>query len=213
MTLFEQERKAIREKIWSLMDVHKGDSVLDIGVGRQAHSLVKLRELGVAVTSIDLDLGALRKHKTTGARFVQCNAAFLPFKNSLFALAIANFTFHEIDPSLHQKVFSELCRVAQRVMVVEPAHGRDPVYRSYQKIWTDAMHSIDQLEDYATIERWSQLMRNCGSSITVSRSFGSSERLIGQEAREYMTSVLDDMQEEGVSPEYIEEMRKLKAEV
>jgi len=213
MTPFERERKKIREKIWSFIDADRGDSVLDIGVGRQAHSLVKLRELGISATSIDIDLEALRKHKKPGANFVQCNAAHLPFRNSIFNLSIANFTFHEIEPSLHQKVFSELCRVAQRVMIIEPAHGQDPVYRCFQKIWTDAMHSIGQFEDYAAIEHWTQLMRNCGAEILVSERFRSRERLIGQEASEYMKAVLDDMHEDGVSPEHIEEIRKLRTEI
>jgi len=213
MTPYEQERRLITEKIWTLMDVHKGDSVLDVGVGHLAYSLTKLKELGITVTAIDLNLNVLRKHKTTDVRFVQCNAAWLPFRNSTFDLAIANFTVHEIDPSLHQKVFSELCRVAQRGMVVEPAPGRERLYRSYQQIWTDAMHSTGQFEDCATIEHWSQLMRNCGARIILSQAFSSRERLIGQEASEYMKSAIEIMREEGVSPEYVEEMQKFKTEV
>jgi ubiquinone/menaquinone biosynthesis C-methylase UbiE len=213
MTPYEQERNGIREKIWSLMHVHKGNSVLDVGVGHLAYSLTKLKELGITVTAIDLNLDALRKHKTTDARFVRCNAAWLPFRNSTFDLAIANFTVHEIEPSLHQKVFSELCRVAQRGMVVEPAPGRDRLYRSYQQIWTDAMHSTGQFEDCATIEHWSQLMRNCGARIILSQAFSSRERLIGQEASEYMKSAIEIMEEEGVSPEHIVEMQKLRTEI
>ena len=213
MTPYEQERRRIIEKIWTLMDVHKGKSVLDVGVGHLAYSLTKLKELGITVTAIDLNLDALRKHKTTDARFVRCNAAWLPFRNSTFDLAIANFTVHEIDPSLHRKVFLELCRVTQRVMVVEPAPGGDRSYRSYQQIWTDAMHSTGQFEDCATIEHWSQLMRNCGARITLSQAFSFRERLIGQEATDYMKSATEIMEEEGVSPEYIRELQKFKTEV
>ena len=203
MTTFEDERRSLREKVWSFIDVDKGSRVLDVGVGREAHSLKKLIELGFAVTSIDVDLTALRKHDTPGASLVQCNATHLPLRTQAFGLSLVNFTFHEIDPLLHQKVIAELCRVSERIMIIEPAPGTDPIYQRYQQIWTESMHSIDQFEDYQTIEYWLRLLKKCGAKIVVSEQLKSTTRLIGVEAKKYLAMVLEEMREEGVSEKYI----------
>lgn len=206
MTAFEAERRRLRNKVWSFVDIDQGTRVLDVGVGRDAHSLKKLLELGLVVTSIDVDLAALRKHDTHGASFVQCNAACLPLRKRTFVLSMANFTFHEIDPMLHLEVFAELCRVSERIMIIEPTLGTDPVYRRYQQIWTEAMHSIDQFEDYQTVACWIRLLKKCDAEIAVSEQLSSSVRLVGPEAKKYMAVVLEDMREEGVSEKYIKKM-------
>ena len=213
MTSFDEERRRLREKIWSFVDVERGKRILDIGVGRDAHSLKKLIELGFLVTSIDVDLVALRKHSTPDASFVQCNAAQLPLRNRIFGMSIANFTFHEIDPILHQKVFVELCRVSDKIMIIEPAHGADPLYQRYHQLWTESMHSIGQFEDYQTIEYWTGLLKKCGADIVVSRQLVSTVRLIGQEAKKYLAMVIEDMREEGVPEKYVSKMLTLGRDV
>jgi len=206
VTAFEEERRRLRERVWSLVDIDRGTRVLDVGVGREAHSLKKLLELGLVVTSIDVDLAALRKHDTRGASFVQCNAACLPLRKRTFGLSMVNFTLHEIDPILHQKVFAELCRVSERIMIIEPAPGTDSVYQRYQQIWTESMHSIGQFEDYQTVEYWIRLLKKYDAEIAVSEQLTSSIRVVGPEAKKYMALVLEDMREEGVSEKYIKKM-------
>jgi ubiquinone/menaquinone biosynthesis C-methylase UbiE len=213
MTPFEQERTEIRERIWAFLNLQGDERVLDIGVGHSAYSLKKLIELGVSVTSIDINYAVLNKYKTPQADFVRCDAACLPFKEAPFALSLANFTLHEIDPSLHERVVSELCRVSKRIMIVEPVIGEDPMCRSFQAIWTAAMHSINQFEDYQTMDYWTGLLQKSGATIVNTKNLCSSVRLCGQEGIEYMKTVVDELREEGVSSKHIKVMRKLRTQI
>jgi ubiquinone/menaquinone biosynthesis C-methylase UbiE len=213
MTQFEQERKEIREKIWSLLDLSPGQKVLDVGVGRIAYSLAKLIELGTTVTAIDLDWQALCKHKTPEANMVLCDAAQVPFRSKVFEMALVNFTFHEIYPVLHSRVCSELGRVSNRIIIVEPTIANDPVFRRYQEIWTESMHSIKKFEDFRTIDYWINLLNNTGKLVTVTKSLRYSVRLHGQEARDYMKTVIDELREEGVSNKCITKMTEFTEDV
>jgi len=213
LTLFEKERKGIRENIWSLMDVKPGDRVLDVGVGHIAYSRNKLIEMDTRLTSIDLDWSVLRKHKTAKGNSVQCNASQIPFMDRVFVLALANFTFHEIDPALHRAVISELCRVSKRIMIVEPDFSEDPLCRRFQEIWTDSMHSVQKFEDFKTLEDWTDMIISCGVRIASIEKFRSSVRLRGQEAMDYMKDVVDNLREEGIQGQHIQEMEVLARDV
>ena len=213
MTTFEQERNRIRERVWSLLELKPGDHVLDVGVGHIAYSRNKLIELGTRFTSIDLDWSILRKHKTAKAYSVQCNAAQLPFGHQVFELALANFTFHEINPALHRTVISEFCRVSKRIMIVEPDISEDPLCRRFQEVWTLSMHSIHKFEDYKTLDGWTDMIKSGGVRITTTQKLRSSVCLCGQEAMDYMETVVDNLREEGVPDQYIQETKDLAQDV
>lgn len=212
MTLFEQERTRIREKVWSLVGLRSGQKVLDVGVGHIAYSLTKLIELGAAVTAIDLNHQALRQHKRPEANMVSCNAAQVPLRNKYFDIALANFTFHEIDPALHRSVCSELGRVSNRIAIVEPAISDDPTCRRFQDIWTQSMHSVKKFEDYQTIDYWVDLLSN-SSKVTVTESIPSKVYLRGQDAKDYMKTVVDSMHEEGISDKYVTKIKELTEDI
>jgi len=213
MTAFEDERNRLRERVWSLLDVKKGTRYLDVGIGHTAYSLNRLLELGLDVTSIDIDLEVLYKHKENKAHFVQCNAATLPFRENTFNLSLAYFTFHEIAPILHTTVVSELHRISNKIMIVEPAIGKDPIYQRYQNIWTEAMHSIDQYEDYQAIDYWADLLQEQDARIVTSEALSHTAPLCGQEGKEYMRKAIEDMRDEGVSEEYISRMHTLSEDI
>jgi ubiquinone/menaquinone biosynthesis C-methylase UbiE len=213
MTAFAQEREKIRNKIWSLLELRSDEKVLDVGVGRIAYSLKKLIELGVPVTSIDLNRQVLQQHKTPNVNAVQCNAARIPFRKNVFHTALVNFTFHEINPALHQRVVSELCRVSGRIVIVEPAFSEDPLCRRFQEIWTESMHSVSKFEDFKSMESWTDLVRGSGARVTHNDTFQSRVQLCGEEAKEYMKTVVDELRKEGVSEKYIKEMQKLAKNV
>lgn len=165
------------------------------------------------LTSIDLDWSILHKHKTPKANSVQCNAAQIPFGDQVFALALANFTFHEIDPALHRAVISEFCRVSDRIMIVEPAFSEDPLCRRFQEIWTESMHGVNKFEDYQSMEAWTALVKDSGARVTLTDTFRSRVRLRGNEAREYMKTVVDELREEGASEKNIKDMQILAKNV
>jgi ubiquinone/menaquinone biosynthesis C-methylase UbiE len=213
MTAFEEERKRLREKVWSFLDIKQGAKCLDVGIGHTAYSLNKLLELGLDVTSVDINLDVLHTHKTNNAHFVQCSANQLPFKENAFNLSLAYFTFHEIDPALHKAAACELYRVSKKIMIVEPAVGKDPLFRRYQKLWTVAMHSIDQYEDYQPMEYWSELLQQSGTRGVTSEKLPHTVRLCGNECEEYMKGAAEEMREDGVSEEYVARLRTLSQEI
>ncbi|KPK72833.1 hypothetical protein AMJ87_03465 [candidate division WOR_3 bacterium SM23_60] len=213
MTAFEEERKRLREKVWSFLDIKQGAKCLDVGIGHTAYSLNKLLELGLDVTSVDINLDVLNTHKTNKAHFVQCNANQLPFEENAFILSLAYFTFHEIAPALHRAAISELYRVSKKIMVVEPAIGRDPLFRRYQKLWTVAMHSIDQYEDYKPMEYWHELLQKSGTRVLTSEKLSHTVPLCGNECEEYMKGAAEEMREEGVSEEYVNRLLTLSQEI
>jgi len=190
-----------------------GERVLDVGIGHAAYSLKKLIELGVSTTSIDIDFAALRRYKTPQAHFVRCNVAHLPFKEKQFDLSLASFTFHEIAPLLHERVVSELSRVSKRIMIVEPTTGEDPVYRRYLEIWIAAMHSMNQFEDYQSIDYWSGLLENNGANVVTAEKLSYRIRLHGEEANGFMRTAAEEMRDEGVSEEYVDRIMTLTKEV
>ena len=144
---------------------------------------------------------------------VLCDAAQVPFRNKVFEMALVNFTFHEIDPVLHTRVCSELGRVSSRIVIVEPTVANDPVSRRYDKIWTDSMHNIKQFEDFRTIDYWIDLLKNSGKLVILTERLQYSICLHGEEAREYMKTVIDELREEGVSNKYITKMTEFTEEV
>lgn len=213
MPVFEQERVRIREEIWSLLDLNPGHRVLDVGVGHTAHSRYKLIELGTRTTSIDLDWPILHKHRTVDANSVQSNAAQMPFRRQIFELSLANFTFHEIDPLLHKQAMSELRRVSKRIMIAEPALGEDLLCKRFQDIWTESMHGIKKFEDYKPADYWIGILKVCGVEVTLVEKFPSRIRLRGQEAKDYMKTVIDNLREEGVPDKYVDKMLVLARDV
>ena len=213
MTAFEEERKRLREKVWSFLDIKQGAKCLDVGIGHTAYSLNKLLELGLDVTSVDINLDVLNTHKTNKAHFVQCNANQLPFEENTFSLSLAYFTFHEIDSALHRTVVCELCRISKKLMIVEPALGKDNLFRRYQETWTAAMHSINQYEDYQAMDYWTDLLQKSDARIVTSETLSYTAPLCGQEGKEYMRVAIEDMRDEGVSEEYISRMRTLTEDV
>lgn len=213
MTAFEEERIDLREKVWSFLDIEKNARFLDVGLGHTAHSLTKLVASGVAVTSLDVDSEILSLHKSNAANFVQANAAQTPFKNKTFTVSLAYFTFHEINPALHRKAVSELCRISEKIIIVEPEKAADPVCQKYQKIMTAALHSIDKYEDYQTLHYWTRLLAKNGASVISTKTLSHKIPLRGQEARDYIGIVIDNMHEDGIAEKYMKKMQSLTEEI
>jgi ubiquinone/menaquinone biosynthesis C-methylase UbiE len=213
MTAFEEERIRLREEVWSLLDQAKGTKYVDVGIGHTAHSLNKLIELGLAVTSLDIDLDILRLHRPNAANFVQGNAARMPFKENSFSISLAYFTFHEINPALHKKAVSELCRISRRIIIVEPTIAKDPICRRHQKIMTEATHSIYKYEDFRTMRYWTGLLEKNGAAVVDAKKICPHVRLCGREAKEYIGTVIDNMHEDGIPEKYITKMQHLSKEI
>jgi len=202
---YEKEQKMIDQKIWSPPKIEKG-LMLDMGVGDSTRKLIGL---GAKVVAVDSDLNNLVKQKNFDGMLVQCNASYLPFKDSVFELSVASFTLHEINPLLHLNVVSKMTRVSRRVMIVEPMPGQEPVNKRYDDLWSKAMHSIGRFEDYQEIMYWKKLMEKCGLRITICETFMGKNRMTSQEIDELIKRTVTLMNSYYVSKKYIEEIKDL----
>lgn len=201
---YEKEQKIMEQKIWALPKIEKG-LALDIGVGDSTRKLIGL---GAKVVAVDSDLNNLIKQNFDGM-IVQCNASYLPFKNSVFELSVASFTLHEINPLLHLNVVSEMTRVSRRVMIVEPMPAQEPVNKRYDDLWSKTMHSIGRFEDYQEIMYWKKLMEKCGLRITICETFMGKNRMTSQEIDELIKRTVTLMNSYYVSKKYTEEIKDL----
>lgn len=213
MSDFLEEQKRIEEKIWSLAQIKCGVKVLDVGIGENAHSTKELIGLGALVTAMDTDSKTLNKHKNLKIYLVKGGASQLPFISSEFDFSVAYFTLHEIDPNLHQKVVSELIRVSQSVMMVEPELGEDRLYGVYRDIWSRAMHSIGRFEDYQPLTYWKKSLEECGANVVVCQKIAHEDKLMGIEADKFMKGVIGMVRNYGVPEGYVSEFRDLAEDV
>jgi len=205
---FKKERERIRERIWSFIQI-KDDVVLDVGVGDEAHSTKKLIDLGAKVIAIDIDWKNLSKHKGIDAKLVQCDASQLPFRNSVFDLAVAYFTMHEINPELHLNVVSELARTSKKIMLIEANPGQDLVYMKCHDLWNKAMHALGKFEDLRELEYWKALVERYGFKLTIQEKIVHKEKMSPGEVDNFIRSSINAMNDYGISRKYIKEMRAL----
>ena len=150
------------KEVWSLINV-KGLKVIDFGIG---DSTKKLVDLGAKVIALDKDVEKLKGYMKQHLQLILCDIANPPFKAATADLAVFHFTLHEIDPSLHEKVITSACRIASRIMVVEPSPNGCASYQRYARVWRDAMHSIGRFEDYKSPSYWEILVKRCCPQIT-----------------------------------------------
>ena len=213
MSAYNEEQKRIEEKIWSFIHVKKGDKVLDVGVGGRAASTRRLLSLGAVVTALDINSRLLKKHRSLNANMVCGDISWLPFASSTFNFSLAYGTLHEVNPDLHQKVISELARVSQNVIIVEPDPVGDQLYSKFSDIWRRAMHSIGKFEDYQQLTYWRRLLEKSKARVLVCEKIAHERKLMGVEAERFIEETVENAKSYGVPERYLREFRDLTEDV
>ena len=63
-------------------------------------------------------------------------------------------------------------------MIVEPSPDGCRSYKLYEKIWHDAMQSIDRFEIYRPLSYWEALITRCGFKVALSKKFLKIQRYL-----------------------------------
>jgi len=121
----EAVNRALR---WRQIERHLASvrTVLDVGAGTGAFS-IPLAQRGFAVTHVDFSSAmlALAREKAEGLenmRFVEANAAALPFPNRAFDLVLNMDGAISFCGSLAEQTLREACRVTRETLILTVSH-------------------------------------------------------------------------------------------
>ncbi len=213
MGKYKDEKNAVAKQIWDLAEIHSCLNVLDIGIGNNPNSVIKLIGLGANVTAIDIELEKVEKNKHLNARLIQADVTNLPFKGKEFDLSVLFFILHEIPGKDHTKVIEELFRVSDKVMLVEPVPDGGELYLRYYSVFQGIMDSIGQIEKYRDLSYWTKLFTKPDIKLQHSETFKIKEKLIDTEADEYFNDLIEYIKTLNVPDKYISDFKNLKSEV
>lgn len=110
-----------RKKVIDLLELKKGDNLLDIGCGTGTLLIVaKQKYPGVETTGIDIDASVLhiaeKKAKKTGLEiaFVKTSSAKLPFPDASFTVVVSSLVFHHLPTEVKKQTLKEVYRVLKK---------------------------------------------------------------------------------------------------
>ena len=110
--------KAEREMVINLLDLRKGETLLDIGCGTGTLLiLAKKKYPNVAMTGIDIDekvLGIARKKSQSEKvtiDYIETSSAQLPFTNASFDVIVSSLVFHHLPTEVKKQTLKEIYRV------------------------------------------------------------------------------------------------------
>lgn len=125
----------IRDKVVDYTNAKNGLRILDVGTGtgKQAFAFAKR---GYDVTGIDLSEDMLkvaaRKNKYENVKFIDADAANLPFKDSSFDVSSVSFALHDMLLSIREKAVKEMARVTKQegmVVIIDYALPENSIRR------------------------------------------------------------------------------------
>ena len=203
---YEKEQKRIENEVWSSINV-KNLRVIDFGIGEDAVSTKKLIELGAKVIAIDNDMDKLKKCRYMNIQLIKCDISHLPFNKKISDLALFYFTLHEIDPKLHEKIISDVSMISSKVMIVEPSPEGCRAYKLYEKIWHDAMQSINRFEIYRSLSYWEALIRRCGFKVALSKKISQDAKIPPALLESIVWETIKNWKKLSIENEYIDKMK------
>lgn len=111
--------------MWECLEKYfKNKKVLEIGcgAGQKTSNISKYAREVVAIDissdSISLAKERYKEYKNTS--FITMNASKLSFEDNSFDIIITTDSFHEIDPKIQSNVLSEMMRISNLIVFIEP---------------------------------------------------------------------------------------------
>jgi hypothetical protein len=155
---FERESRRVDEDLWRSMSLASGERVLFCGFPEDRAWLPRAAEIGVVVTVIESAEEAIANHANLPLTVLRGSTTQIPARPGSFDAAVAYHYLHEIDPSFHSQVISELARVGKRVVIVELTPPDDPLGRRISALYSRAKHDFGSFETYQPPEYWKKLL-------------------------------------------------------
>ena len=205
---FEREARRIDAITFETLALSPGESVVFCGFTAGGDYVRRAKELGCKVAVIEAREHVIREYADLGVRTIRGSTSVIPARDNAFDIAVAAGYLHEVDPSFHAHIVSELARVARRVGVIELAPPTDPLGRRIAALYSRAKQELGSFEHYQPLEYWKKLMAMVKADISQS---------IFQFAKlppiEYLIDtvdlLLDTIEAEEAPEEDLEELRRI----
>ena len=155
---FEREARRIDALTFETLALADGESVIFCGFTGGGDYIRRALEIGCKVAVIEAREDVIRANRDLGVRIVRGSTSVIPARESAFDAAIAVGYLHEVDPSFHSQILSELAGVARRVGIVELAPPSDPLGRRIAALYSRAKREFGSFEHYQTMDYWKKLL-------------------------------------------------------
>ncbi len=205
---FEHESKRIEALTFDTLALTAGESVVFCGFSGNIGYVRRALEIGCKVAVIEARETIIREHADLGVRTIRGSTSVIPARDLAFDAAIAAGYLHEVDPSFHAQILTELARVAKRVAVIELAPPSDPLGRRIAALYQRAKREFGSFEHYQGVDYWKKLLEMVKPDVAQSIfQFGKLPPL------EYLIDtvdlLLDTIEAEEAPEEDVEELRRI----
>jgi hypothetical protein len=165
---FEHEARRIDALTFDTLALSPGESVVFCGFTGNLGYLRRAIEVGCKVAVIEAREAIIRDNTDLGVRVIRGSTSVIPARDSAFDVAVAAGYLHEVDPSFHSQILTELARVARRVAIVELAPPTDPLGRRIAALYSRAKREFGSFEHYQSMDYWKKLLAMVKAEISQS---------------------------------------------
>ena len=205
---FEREARRIDALTFETLALQGGEAVIFCGFTGGGDYIRRALDLGCKVAVIEARDEVLRENADLKVRVIRGSTSVIPAREYAFDVAVAAGYLHEVDPSFHAQIISELARVARRVAIVELAPPSDPLGRRIAALYSRAKREFGSFEHYQGLDYWKKLLSMVKAEISQSVfQFGKLPPI------EYLIDtvdlLLDTIEAEEAPEEDIDELRRI----
>ena len=205
---FEREARRIDALTFETLALSAGESVVFCGFTSSADYIRRALELGCKVSVIEAREAIIHEYADLAVRTIRGSTSVIPARDNAFDVAVATGYLHEVDPSFHSQIITELARVSRRVAIVELAPPTDPLGRRIAALYSRAKREFGSFEHYQPMEYWKKLLAMVKAEISQSVfQFGKLPPI------EYLIDtvdlLLDTIEAEEAPEEDVEELRRI----
>jgi ubiquinone/menaquinone biosynthesis C-methylase UbiE len=207
-TDFQRESHRIDQMIWDAMALLRGERVLFCGFANDGAWVKRSTEIGVDVHVIESNEARLAALSDLGIKILRGSTTMIPARDASFDAVVAFHYLHEIDPTFHAQIISELARVGKRVIVVEPAPPADPLGKRIAELYSKAKFEAGAFEEYQPIDYWRKLLAMVRADV-VMQQFTFTRVAPRFAIEETVSLLLEAMEIEELPEGYLDELREL----
>ena len=205
---FEHEARRIEALTFETLALSPGEAVVFCGFTANGTYIRRALEVGCKVAVIEAREAVIRDNADLGVRTIRGSTSVIPARDGAYDVAVAAGYLHEVDPSFHAQIITELGRVAQRIAIIELAPPTDPLGRRIAALYSRAKREFGSFEHYQSLDYWKKLVAMVKAEISQS---------VFQFAKlppvEYLTDtvdlLLDTIEAEEAPEEDVDELRRI----
>ena len=97
--------------------------------------------------------------------------------------------------------------ISSKIMIVEPSPDGCRAYKQYEKIWHDAMQSINGFEIYRPLSYWEALITRCGFKVALSKKISQDAKIPPALLESIVWDTIKNWKKLSVGNEYIDKMK------